>query len=246
MRINKQPLIQQLTDPEALGSVLLIGLLDEYGSEMLDWEPQTLDMEARQNWGVDIPQVNKDKIWALITELTTNLFYSSLDAFTHICNALNGSGADFENYDFASVQEMCWTLAEVQLLDPPDEDEQFNSEIISYMAERLKTEAFERVPKIMKPYVELPDRDENIADVLREDGVEAQAFWDRQMREVLLIDQYVRERLHKLFVDLASLHLENGDSEEMKATLERAGKVLAVQSQQTKREEESVRQAPAL
>jgi hypothetical protein len=246
MRIDKRPFIRQLIDPESIGSVLLIGLLDEYGSEMFTWEPQTLDLEIKHDWGVTVPQVNKDKVWALVTELTTNLFYSSLDAFTHICNALNGSGADFENYDFATVQEMCWTLAEVQLLDPPDEGEQFNPEILSYMAERLRTEAFERVPKILKPYVELPDRDENIANVLQESGVEAKAFWDRQMREVLSIDQYVRERLHKLFVDLSSLPLENGDSAEMKATLERAGKVLAGQSQQTAREEESVRPTPVL
>jgi hypothetical protein len=246
MRVNKRPFIRQLIDPESIGSVLLIGLLDEYGSEMFDWEPRTLDLEVKHDWGVSIPQVNKDKVWALVTELTTKLFYSSLDAFTHICNSLNGSGADFENFDFATVQEMCWALAEVQLLDPPEEGDQFNPEILSYMSERLRVEAFERVPKILKPYVTLPDRDENIANILQEDGVEAKTFWDRQMREVLSIDQYVREQLHKLFVDLAGLPLENGDSAEMKATLERAGKVLAGQSQQTAREEESVRPAPRL
>lgn len=246
MHINKQPFIQQLIDPESIGSVLLIGLLDKYGSEMFDWEPQTLDLEVKHDWGVSMPQVNKDKVWALVTELTTNLFYSSLDAFTHICNSLNGSGADFENYDFATVQEMCWTLAEVQLLDPPDEGDKFNHEILSYMDERLKVEAFERVPKILKPYVKLPDQDENISNVLQEDEIDAKAFWDRQMKEVLSIDQYVRERLHKLFVDLASIPLENGDSAEMKATLKRAGKVLAGQSQQTAREEEFVQPVPVL
>lgn len=213
---------------------------------MFDWEPRTLDLEIKQDWGIDVPQVNKDKVWALVTELTTNLFYSSLDAFTHTCNSLNGSGADFENYDFATVQEMCWALAEVQLLDPPEESDQFNPEIVSYMSERLRMEAFERVPKILKSYVELPDQDENISNVLQEDGIEAKTFWDRQMREVLSIDQYIRERLHKLFVDLSSLPLENGDSEEMKATLERAGKVLAVQSQQTAQEEGLVRPTPML
>jgi len=246
MRIDKRPFMRQLADPDAIGSVLLVGLLDEYGTEMFGWEPQTLDMEVKHDWSVSIPQVNKDKIWALVTELTTNLFYTSLDAFTHICNALNGSGADFQNFDFATVQEMCWAIAEVQLLDPPEEGEMFNEEIRSYMATRLKDEGFERVPKILKPYVEMPDNDETIDGVLQDDGIEAKAFWDRQMREVLSIDQFVRERLHKLFVDLASLPLENADSEAMKATLQRAGKVLAGQSQQTAREEESVRPAPVL
>lgn len=246
MRISKRPFIRHLTDPDAIGSVLLIGLLDEYGTEMLTWEPQTLDLEVKHDWKVAIPQVNKDKVWALVTELTTNLFYSSLDAFTHICNSLNGSGADFLNYDFADVQEMCWTLAEVQLLDPPDEGESFNEEIRSYMGERLKAEAFERVPKILKPYVEAPDRDEAIDGVLTEDAIDAKMFWDGQMRKVLEVDQFVRQRLHKLFVDLSTLPLENADSEAMKATLERAGRVLAGQSQQTAQEEESVRPAPVL
>lgn len=237
-----------LIDKRAPATALFCIMMDEFGTEFLDWEPETLEQEVEGRWKTRLPTVNRDKIWALATVLTTNLFYQSLEAFTHICNALNGSEADFENYDPADVAEMCWALAEVTMLNPPEESEGdvFNQEILTYMEERLKYEGFQKVPKILGKYVSLPANEEAVNQVLTQDSIDFNAHWDSQQRKLLEIDRFVSDRLAAMVMLIAELPLQSADPQGVADLKERASRALAKQQQETTQVSQSVSRAPVL
>jgi hypothetical protein len=151
--VNNELLKKVLSDEESYATTLLIALLDKYGTGLFDWEPATLDLEAEHVLAMkEIPQENKDKIWALITVLTTNTFYTVADAFTHVCNALSGSGADFQNWDILTPDEVLWGMTEVALIDPPSEEEphDWSEEVRYYIGNIFDMHGFSRLPKLVK------------------------------------------------------------------------------------------------
>lgn len=247
MRAEDQLFSYMLLNPDTSGTTLLVGLMDQFGTEMFDWEPDTLRMEIQGIWGVEPPMENMDKIWALVTLITTNLFYVSLEAFIHICNALNGQGSDFKNYDPATVEEMCYGIAEATLIDPPEKGDEFSSEIITYMKGELEAEGFTTVPKMLKPYVGegLVDQS-SVEDVLVMDEIEAKSYWDGQAGKRADIEEYVRQRLQKLVDEIAILPLRNADAQGVEQFRQRASKALGVQTQQTTRASELAPKVPSL
>jgi hypothetical protein len=236
------PLRKKLEDPEAIATVLLVILIDRWGTEFFSWEPETLDLQAKADFGATIPRKNKDKIWALVTYLTTDRFTQSLDLFIHICNALSGSGADFQNYDPAEVQEIAWCLAEVSLLEPMDEP--LSPDIVTYIDARLDEEGFTKPPRILTQYASEPVPESVVEGNLGIDGIDVKSHWDSQALKRGQVDEYIRDRLHQLLQDVAHLPLLNADDQARSQLLERAGKALEAQSRQTEREQELAPQRP--
>lgn len=247
MRQEDKVFAAMLMSPQTSASALLVGLMDRFGTEMFDWEPDTLRIEIESDWGVSPPANNLDKVWALVTHITTNLFYVSLEAFIHVCNALNGSGADFQTYDPATVPEMCWALVETMLISPPDKGEDFSSEILTYMKTELGDEGFTTVPKLLQPHVgESVVDNGTVEDVLVMDGIEAKSYWDSQMSKRTEIDEYVRARLQQLVDDISVIPLRNADPKGIAELKQRASRALGSQLQRTKRESELAPAVPSL
>jgi len=245
MRQEEKRVADMLRDPDAIATPLLVILLDRFGTELFDWEPDTLRMEIRAAWGAEPPQENMDKIWALINIVTTNLFQVSLEFFIHACNALSGNGADFASYDPATVREMCWALSEQHLIDPLGEDEDFSSEILAYMKTSLKEEGFTQVPQILAPHVgtELQDAS-SVEEGLAVDAIEVNAYWDMQTRKRMEIDEYLLTRMRRLISDLASLPLKNADEERVQKLKSRADTALAARQQEKAQAAETVAPVP--
>lgn len=241
---NKADFAKHLTDPDAIATVLLVGLLDEFGTEMFDWEPDTLNLEIESVWKVCAPQVNRDKIWALITTITTNAFTRELDGFTHICNALNGSGASFQTYDPATVQEMAWAIAEVTLVDPLESP--FGPEIVAYMQARLSLEAFDKPPRMLAKFVPPMESDEAINANLEADGIMVKSYWDNQLLKRIEVDSYVVERLARLIGEVTALPLAAADPKALQDLKQRAKTTLVRQGQEIQAARESVPARPAL
>jgi len=235
-----------LLDPEVPATVLLVGLLDEFGTEMFDWEPDTLNLEIRDKWKVEVPQVNRDKIWALITAITTDLFLSSFEGFTNICNSLAGSGASFQVYDPATVQEMAWAISEITLVAPLEKDERFNKEILIYMEERLKLEGFSKPPRILASFVTDLDDETRVNESLSMDGIDFKAYWDSQVLKRLEVDEMVRTGLLAMLRMLGQLEFTSVDQKALRELTQRAEKALAEQSQATQAAAESVAARPSL
>lgn len=219
-----------IEDPSTPATCLLILCLDEWGTDMFQWEPQTLISAVRSTWGAKIPADNRDKIWALVTHITTDFLYSNLEAFIHICNALSGRGADFEQFDPADVDEICWGITETQLIAPMDKDERFSDEIVTYMESRLEYEGFQRVPPMLKKFVKMPERDDELNQVLTSDEIGFENFWKMQQTRLVNIDIWVKERLLLIFETLSKLPLRSANEQGLQRIVERARSALGSQS----------------
>lgn len=215
---------------ETLGTTLLVICMDMFGTEFFDWEPITLDAEVMARLGVDIPDVNKDKLWSLVTALTTDLFYHSLETFIPTCNALNGSEADFDNYDPVNSEEAAWGIVEVTLIDPPEEGEpadRFSHEIKRYVALTLQAEGITTPPLFLKPYTEYDEDPEEEAGIAIGPDEHMLAMHTRRQtdsREEL--EGYVRDQLTALLAQLKALPMSVGSSKELGQFIQSANSIL--------------------
>lgn len=229
---TKSKIAGLLKSEDTLGTTLLIICMDSFGIEFFEWEPVTLDAEVEMKFGVKLPDVNKDKLWALVTALTTNLFYVSLETFIPTCNALSGSEADFDNYDPVTGQEAAWGIVEVTLLDPPaqgeDAGDRFSHEIRQYLALTLQSEGITTPPAFLKPYVEAEvDLEDEAGIVIGPDEHMLAAHVQRQTEAREEIDEYVRSNLEQLVNELSGLPLTAGKTGEIAKFIQSAHSVLS-------------------
>jgi hypothetical protein len=217
-----------LTNEDTLATTLLLLCIDQLGgTDFFEWEPATFDMEVQTRFGTQMPDVNRDKLWALVTALTTNLFYVSLETFIPTCNTLNGSEADFDDYDPITSEEAAWGIVEVSLVDPPDEDQapgdRFSHEIKRYIALTLQAEGVTTPPAILKPFAEYNQEPEEEAGITSgPDEAMLNMHMDRQAAERADIEDYVRGRLEDLMTQLKMLPLRIGKVSQMEQFLQQA------------------------
>ena len=57
---------------------LMLVVIDEYGTEALDWDPETIKMELEDDFHVELSSSTLDKICVGAQLLTTKKFYKSL------------------------------------------------------------------------------------------------------------------------------------------------------------------------
>jgi len=216
-----------LKDDSAPATILLLMLIDEFGTECLDWEPETLQLEVKDAWSIELPQTNWDKVYALMTVLTTNLFEQNLETFTHVCNALSGAGADFTTYDPATVEEMSTAIGEIVLLDPPEKGNfNFSDEVKTYMQVRLAYEGFITPPKMLAPFVEaLPPLPE--PEIIPPAEEDYKAHYNAQRERILEIEDEVRNRIQEIITRLQKLPLRFANKDKIKELAGNAARVLA-------------------
>jgi hypothetical protein len=139
-----------LTKRETFATSLLAILIDLYGSEALSWTPQAIALELHDDFQVDIPQATIDKIMAAISILTSDDFYRRVSVFNNICNVLSGDTFDPTIFEPASVDEIAWGITEAVLLSPPEEGDQFSSEITGFIAKMLEAEGITKIPAVLR------------------------------------------------------------------------------------------------
>jgi hypothetical protein len=81
-----------------------------FGSEWLDWEPETILMEIRRQYGVTPIESVKDKIFALQTFLTTDLFWDDFLIFEKIVLAFNDRDVDHDLIQCATPEELAYAM----------------------------------------------------------------------------------------------------------------------------------------
>jgi len=234
-----------LSDKESIGTTLLIGLMDRFGTEMLNWAPETLTKEAHSEYGVLIPAVNQDKLNALVTCITTDMFYSNLDVFLQTCRSLSGAEAEFETFDPADSHELAWGITEMSLVDPPEEGERFNEEIRSYIGLKLNEEGLTSPPAVLKPHADMPDLTQDINDSLEGDGIEAKSYWDSQQETKIAIEGFVASRLQQLAESLAQLPLQSARKGAQQEFLRRVQTALSTQASSAQQASEALQPGPS-
>lgn len=141
-----------LFDDEAYGASLYVAATQVLTTdELATFDPRTIRMELQDTLKCGfIPFENFDRLMAMNTVLSTDLFYQDLDAFIEICNILSGNPSMANVFDPADTYEIAWALAETDLLDTRDNDIEFSEEIRAYMGMMLQYDGFFSPPSIMK------------------------------------------------------------------------------------------------
>lgn len=139
---DRQILASMLSNEGTLATVLYCIAVHEFGSEVHDWEPETIHMEVEDSFGVSMPPVNHDKLMAIISAVSTDSFYKTWSAFELICRAI--SSGDILSGDDILVAEMSWGITEVLLCD--DTPSEFSDEIKAGVGAVLADEGFVNPP----------------------------------------------------------------------------------------------------
>lgn len=233
--LRKQKIRGFIADPDTFATSLLVLAIDEFGTDFFDWEVETFLIEAQAAWGLEPPQFARDRIWALVTVLTTDLYRRSLETFIHVTNAINDVDIDMQSYDFPAPSECAWSVAETTLIDPPDEEEDgsFSHEIRRYLGVRLKQEGITTPPKLLNMAEYDRDPEEEVGIIHGDDPDFVNMQSDRQAGIRLEIEEYVMSRLKRLMAQLQALPLVNGRTEYVDAMRLRVQQAQAGQLQPT-------------
>lgn len=196
---SNQALQALLQSEDTYASVLLAVVVDNYGTESFDWEPETLRMELSDDFGATMPKAVEDRLRALITAITTNQFYRSFELFNETCDVLNGSEADFNTFSPITPEDLAWGVAEVALNDtysPEFENQDFSEAIKNYAGIILYENGVWQPPSILK-FAVMPSG-HNMEDVAT-DAILFEASYALKQEKVAALDKYVQDNVAKLY-----------------------------------------------
>jgi hypothetical protein len=177
-----------LQSPETFAVVLYALLNEQYGDDWLYWDPTTIFMELRDDFGGEPSSESMDRIAAVQVLMTGGAFFEKLDAFLGLSNTLASGTPAFSVFDPGTVPEAAWALAEASFIR---EFLPFSAGIQAYIKTSLEVDGYkDDYPDIFDPVLgaERPD-----ADAVREEAV---AYLHNKSKEEL--DGYMNEQLEAM------------------------------------------------
>lgn len=207
-----------LASPNSYSLTLLIILLDTFGTEALAWDPNTVQMEVEQEYGVDLPGANFDRLMTAVSILTTDSFYVSLPDFARACAVLSGHMPSPELMILPDADDLAWGMTEGMLISPPDEekgDSPFDPEIRGYIGHALDNEGIITPPDVLRMGL----RDNDLMDRVRysfsDDPGMFSAIQQSETSKTEAINQLVKARMRGLIKQLQSLPLKTGQTAQL-------------------------------
>jgi hypothetical protein len=204
---------QLLTDPNAYGTSIVAALLPYYDSDLFNWDPNTIELQLEGDFKLTVPQSTYDKIQAVSSILTTNLFHVDVPVFCTVCSTLNRGIAVTDGFVPAGIEDMAWGLTEANLLEGKEFWEQgFSDDIARYTGIVLEQSGLYEAVKPFQ-YVIFP---ENMSSIMNEnltDELEFKMFWDKQADRKKDVASYVQQKLLQLFEQLKELPIKDKNNE---------------------------------
>ena len=212
-----------LASEETYATILLLIAADKYGSEVLEWSPETIRMEIEDDFGVELPKQNLDKLMSAITVVTTNFFYQDPVRFVELCNIFSGDDAEPGEFDPADADEIAWGISEAFLLWPPensdsDYDTKFSAEVLEYIRQTLINEGFLSAPDVLG--VAGLDETSFVRDTFSSDPEMYQAIYELQEQKKDLVKLFLADNFADLKSQLKAVPLESANKEELMQRLE--------------------------
>lgn len=197
-------------------TTLLVWVLDYFGPEVLEWHPETIKMELEEAFAVKLPKANLDKLLAIITILTTDLFFKNAARFIQLANILAGDDFQPDEFEPADSAECAWAVTEALLLVPPsnEDPEPFSDEVRAYIGQTLRDEGYVTPPDVLRIALDADFSDKvryNFAD----DPELFQGIYEVQQGKTEEIKQILAEGLQELIEQLQALPLQTGNTSEL-------------------------------
>lgn len=212
--VNAVALARVFQDTRSYATTLITALIDCYGTEALGWSPATIQLEIEDDFDVDLPRVNFDKLMAAAGIVTSDEFYWRLSRFIAYCNVLSGSAFRSDVFDPATVRECAWGIAEAMLLSPPNRG--FSDEIRGYLVEVLRHEGFIAVPSVFRLALGEFAEFQDYGGFPTDDPAGFSMEYGAKLAETRAVDEMVQENLSELFSQITALPLLHGRTDEIK------------------------------
>jgi len=210
----KNILQEAWTSRETFATVLLTLFLDRFGVEALEWDPSTIALEIEEEFDVDLPRLNFDKLMVAIQILTTDRFHKSLPDFIEFCNVLCGDIYDPHTFDPADAEEVAWGITESMLIAPPDDEdnEPFTDEIRAYIGMVLDQEGIMNAPDVLRIALRKAHVSQSVED-FSDDPEMFSAIYDVEAAKTAEINQTIVTKTQILAAQLTALQLKNGNTQ---------------------------------
>ena len=104
-----------LQSNQTLGTVVHAILLDRFGQEVYGWEPVTVALECKAEFGCEPSTTVMDKWCAIQVAMSSDAFFRRIDAFLSICNTLASGEPYADVFDPVTTEEAAWGVAEISL-----------------------------------------------------------------------------------------------------------------------------------
>jgi len=190
--------LELFSEKNTFASVLLAAAVKAYGIDILQWDPETIYTELKDEVE-NLSDENYNKFMAAVELVTTDKFYYSLPAFIRLCNVLYSGTYNADTWDPADMLEICWGILEGKLIWPEDS---FSEQILGYIKERLKYEGFMLKPKALMLEIDTSD----LIPIDETDDPELfKAMYQRAKEKADALDSLVVMRFSELIDQLASL-----------------------------------------
>lgn len=102
---------------EAFATTILGVLLKVYGQDLLNWDGQTIQLEVKDDFDLEMPRRVYDRLQALMMAMTSNQVFQDVPVFDEAVSALAGKGLGYEQ-DAPPVEDVAWAVTEILLNDP--------------------------------------------------------------------------------------------------------------------------------
>jgi len=211
-----------LVDPGLYATNALAILTDKFGTEFLEWDPATLEMEVSDTLGVQMTSTLSDRVQAASALFTSNIFWLSLESFAAICNALNMGVTTSEVFLPPDLDDVLWGITEANILVGDDAaGEKFSHNVSRYVGTLLKEAGVTRPPQALL-FAEYPEQDEiNAQDSWEEDELLYRAYYDNQETSRAELESDNNVQIMLLFRQLQQLPLTAGSTEFIDAVFSR-------------------------
>lgn len=207
-----------LCDPDLLGTSLLALLVDHYDTEFLGWEFETLRQELLEDFGITMPEVNEQKVQALMTVLTSDAFFRDPVVFHHVACALCNEPVDLENFSPTEPDLAAWAAFEAVSIagreHPP-----FGEEVRRWLGVMLAEHGIHHKPKTLGfalfPNEDpgKPAEDGGLSTTPLDDPELFAGMYRRSQDEAGELDGFVQQRFNLLMTQLSQLPLKHRDGE---------------------------------
>lgn len=191
---------------EAFATTLLASLVKAYGTDVLEWDGLTIQLQIKDDLDIEIPRKIYDKLMGLITVLATDRVYKEVPVFDEIISALNGRGVSIEQGP-PTVEDTAWAVAEIKLNDPEpvtrDPKDPWSRDIAKYVRVVLDNAGYKIAPKILEFAPNRPIPKEGMEDPSYYAGV-----WGAQQEKANEIDEWVENTVVVLLKQLLDLGVE--------------------------------------
>lgn len=152
-----QKLSLALLSPTSCVTTTMLATIEIFGTECLDWEPQTFVMEFGDLFHKSPPRYLLDRVQTGAVLFTTDQLYQTMESFNSIALVMNHEGPSFLNFEPVDAAEAAWCVSEAALLLGEDYDpKQFTPEVATYVGVLLSQDGFLRPPPMLK-FAIMPD-----------------------------------------------------------------------------------------